>query len=59
MDLPHTIGAIAGKHITLKASKNSSTLYKQFFSIIILALVDGDYQFLRVEVGVNVRQRCF
>ena len=48
-NFPNTIGAIGGKHIALKAPHNSGTVYdnnKGIFSIIILALVDGDYKFL-------------
>ncbi len=54
--MPHAIGAIDGKHVSIKCPKRSSSLfynYKGFYYIILSALVDADYKFLWVDVGQN------
>ena len=48
------MGALKGKHIALKKEKKSGVLYhiyKGFFSIVILTLVDGEYKFRWVDAG--------
>ena len=55
---PNSIGCMDGKHIAVFSppkSVSSFYNYKKFFSVVLLALVKHNYQFLYVNVGCQGR----
>ncbi|GBO31792.1 hypothetical protein AVEN_160496-1 [Araneus ventricosus] len=55
---PHCIGAMNGKHVEIECPPNSVSdfiNYMGFFSIVLLALVDANYNFLFVDIGCHGR----
>ena len=53
-NLPNCIGAGDGKHIRVRCPSNTGSdfyNYKSFFSIVLLAFVGPQYQFLYTDVG--------
>lgn len=55
-NFPNCIGAMDGKHIAIICPKKAGSTYfnyKQFHSIVILALVSATYKFLIVDIGAQ------
>nr|CAI5842894.1 unnamed protein product [Callosobruchus analis] len=57
-NFPHCIGAIDGKHVQIICPANTGTEYfnyKKTFSIVLMAIVDGNYCFQYVHIGCQGR----
>ena len=57
-NFPHCIGALDGKHIMIQPPKGSGSPYYNYkgtHSVILLALVNANYEFLFADVGSNGR----
>lgn len=53
-NFPHCLGAVDRKHIRITKPARSATLYfnyKNFYSIVLLAIVDSNYRFTYIHVG--------
>ncbi|XP_049543733.1 uncharacterized protein LOC125956164 [Anopheles darlingi] len=55
-NFPHCIGAIDGKHILIRKPPGSGSYYINYqksFSVVLMAVVNADYEFIWIDVGTN------
>ncbi|XP_045457226.1 uncharacterized protein LOC123667320 [Melitaea cinxia] len=53
-NFPHCLGAIDGKHIRIIKPEESGSMffnYKHYLSIVLMAVVDTNYNFVFIDVG--------
>lgn len=58
-NLPNVYGCIDGKHVRVRCPNSSGSLfynYKDYFSIVLLALVDANCKFIGIDIGSYGRE---
>lgn len=58
-NFPNVYGCIDGKHVRIRCPNSSGSLfdnYKDYFSIVLLALVDANCKFIGIDIGSYGRE---
>lgn len=53
-NFPHCIGAVDGKHIRIICPRLSGSMfynYKQYYSLVLMAIADSNYRFIYANIG--------
>lgn len=53
-NFPNVIGCLDGKHVRIRCPNSTGSTYfnyKDFFSVVLLALVDANFKFIAIDVG--------
>lgn len=53
-NFPHCLGPVDGKHIRINCPAKSGSMYynyKEYYSVVLMAIADSNYRFMYVNVG--------
>ena len=54
-NFPHCLGAVDEKHIRVMKPEHSGSMfynYKDFYSVVLMAVADSNYRFMYVDIGI-------